>query len=258
MMARGSDRAKALAAKQKAEIKAEKLRKKHSKDPKDWGQIRQIRETYKITAEHDKPLPWILLGAGLGTFAVVFSIGFLLRSSLILWAATAVMAGILMAMLIFTSRAKKTAYKRFEGQAGSAEVALQMLPKAWSYTPVITATRNRNTVDVIHRALGPGGLILIGEGSPHALKAQLASEKRKHEQIAFGVAVQVVQMGNGAGQVPLDQLVKHLKKLPKQLTKSKITEVQSRLRALDAMRPKLPIPKGPINTKGAHQAMRGR
>ena len=257
-MARGSDRAKALAAKQKAEIKAEKLRKKHSKDPKDWGQIRQIRETYKITAEHDKPLPWILLGAGLGTFAVVFSIGFLLKSSLILWAATAVMAGILVAMLIFTRRAKSAAYKRFDGQAGSAEVALQMLPKAWSYTPVITATRNRNTVDVIHRALGPGGLILIGEGSPNALKAQLASEKRKHEQVAYGVTVQVIQMGKGAGQVPLDKLVNYLKKLPKQLSKAKVAEVQSRLRALDAMRPKLPIPKGPINTKGAHQAMRGR
>ena len=31
-----------------------------------------------------------------------------------------------------------------------------------------------------------------------------------------------------------------------------------RLRALDAMRPKAPIPKGPINMKGARSAMRGR
>lgn len=252
-----SERAKELAAKQKAQLKAEKLRKKNSTDPRDWGQIRQIRETYKVTAQHDKQLPWILLGAGGGAFLVVLVIGFLLGHP-ILWGITGVMTGLLVAMLIFVQRAKKAAYKRYEGQAGSAEVALQMLPKQWSYTAAIAASRNRDSIDVIHRAIGPGGLVLIGEGDARALKAQLASEKRKHEQVAYGVSVQVVQMGDGEGQVPLDQLLKHLKKLPKQLTPAKITEVQTRLKALDAMRPKLPIPKGPISTKGARSAMRGR
>lgn len=252
-----SEKAKELAARQKAEAKAEKLRRKNSTNPQDWGRLRQVRESYKVTAQFDKPLPWILLGAGLGTFAVVLIIGFVLDSP-ILWGIVGLMAGVLVAMLIFVQRAKRAAYKRYEGQAGSAEVALQMLPKKWSYTPVITATRNRDSVDVIHRAIGPGGLLLIGEGDAKALKAQLASEKRKHEQVAFGVQVQTIQMGKGAGQVPLEKLVDHIKKLPNQLSPAKITEVQSRLRALDAMRPKLPIPKGPMNTKGARQAMRGR
>ena len=252
-----SEKAKELAARQKAEARAEKLRKKNSTDPADWGQLRQIRESYKVTAQHDKPLPWILLGAGLGTAAVFVVIG-LFVPPWWMWLITGLMAGLLVAMLIFVRRAKGAAYKRYEGQAGSAEVALQMLPKKWSYTPVITATRNRNSVDVIHRAIGPGGLILIGEGDAKALKAQLASEKRKHEQVSYGVVVQVVQMGKGAGQVPLDKLVDHIKKLPKQLSPAKVVEVQARLRALDAMRPKLPIPKGPLSTKGSRQAMRGR
>lgn len=252
-----SEKAKELAARQKAEARAEKLRRKNSTDPADWGQLRQIRESYKVTAQHDKPLPWILLGAGLGTAAVFVVIG-LFVPPWWMWLITGLMAGLLVAMLIFVRRAKGAAYKRYEGQAGSAEVALQMLPKKWSYTPVITATRNRNSVDVIHRAIGPGGLILIGEGDAKALKAQLASEKRKHEQVSYGVVVQVVQMGKGAGQVPLDKLVDHIKKLPKQLSPAKVVEVQARLRALDAMRPKLPIPKGPLSTKGSRQAMRGR
>ncbi|TRY19099.1 DUF4191 domain-containing protein [Tessaracoccus rhinocerotis] len=252
-----SEKAKELAARQKAEARAEKLRRKNSTDPADWGQLRQIRESYKVTAQHDKPLPWILLGAGLGTAAVFVVIG-LFVPPWWMWLVTGLMAGLLVAMLIFVRRAKGAAYKRYEGQAGSAEVALQMLPKKWSYTPVITATRNRNSVDVIHRAIGPGGLILIGEGDAKALKAQLASEKRKHEQVSYGVVVQVVQMGKGAGQVPLDKLVDHIKKLPKQLSPAKVVEVQARLRALDAMRPKLPIPKGPLSTKGSRQAMRGR
>ena len=39
-----SEKAKALAAQQKQERKAEKLRKKNSDDPRDWGRVRQIIE----------------------------------------------------------------------------------------------------------------------------------------------------------------------------------------------------------------------
>lgn len=251
------ERAKALAAKQKAEAKAEKLRRKNSTNPQDWGRMRQLRETYRITAENDKKLPWLLLAAGLGVLIVFVIVGILLNSPL-LWAIVGVSAGLLAAMIVFVRRARTAMYSRYAGQPGSAEVALQMLGKKWVYEAVITAARNRNSVDVIHRALGPGGLFLIGEGDARALKAMLASEKRKHEQVAYGVTVDIVHVGSGEGEVPLDQLEKHLKKAPKKLTPAKVTEVQSRLRALDAMRPKLPIPKGHISMKGARQAMRGR
>ena len=76
-----SEKAKALAAKQKAELRAEKARRKNSTDPADWGRWRQFAETYKITAQYDKPLPWILLGAGLGVFAILLIVGFLLTSA---------------------------------------------------------------------------------------------------------------------------------------------------------------------------------
>lgn len=251
------ERAKALAAKQKAEAKAEKLRRKNSTNPQDWGRMRQLRETYRITAENDKKLPWLLLAAGLGVLIVFVIVGILLNSPL-LWAIVGVSAGLLAAMIVFVRRARTAMYSRYAGQPGSAEVALQMLGKKWVYEAVITAARNRNSVDVIHRALGPGGLFLIGEGDARALKAMLASEKRKHEQVAYGVTVDIVHVGSGEGEVPLDQLEKPLKKAPKKLTPAKVTEVQSRLRALDAMRPKLPIPKGHISMKGARQAMRGR
>ncbi len=252
-----SERAKALAAKQKAEAKAEKLRKKQSNDPKDWGYFRQIKETYKITAQFDKALPWWLGGAFVGSIVVFLVLGFVLRSPII-WGLLGVSVGLLLASLILLQRAKRAAYKRYEGQAGSAEVALGMLNKKWIASPAIAATRNRNSADVVHRALGPGGLILIGEGSPKHLKPLLASEKRRHEQVAYGVDVIVIQMGKGGGQVPLDKLAAHIQKLPKKLSKAKIAEVETRLKALDAMRPTMPIPKGPISMKGAHRAMRGR
>lgn len=249
-----SERAKAFEAKQKAEMRAEKERKKNSTNPADWGRWRQLVETYKITHEHDKALPWLMVAGFVLPLALLVVIGFLLDQPLI-WGLVGISAGLLGAMAIFAWRARRAIYVRYEGQAGSGEVALQMLPKKWVSDPVITVTKN---MDAVHRTLGPGGLILIGEGDPGRLKPLLQSEKRKHEQVAFGVEVKVIQMGKGAGQVPLDQLANHIKKLPKVLSTSKINEVRQRLRALDAMRPKAPIPKGPINTKGARAAMRGR
>ena len=166
----------------------------------------------------------------------------------------------LVAMIILVQRTKKATYKRHMGQAGSAEVALSFLPKQWVSTPVIAATRQR---DAIHRTLGPGGLVLIGEGEPGRLKPLLVSEVRKHERVAYGVKVTTLVMGDKPGQVPLDKLADHIRKLPKTLQPNQVTDVKLRLRALDAVRPPIPMPKGPMPTnprqvKGAKQAMRGR
>ncbi len=261
MMARG-ERAKELAQKQKEQRRAEKLRRKNSTDPADWGQIRQIKESYKLTKQHDPKLPWILLGVGSIPFVLLLLLGFWLNSP-ILWGILGVMTGLLVAMLVFVRRVKRAAYARYDGQVGSAELAMGMLGKKWHYTSVVAATRNRDSADVVHRVIGPGGLILIGEGESRNLKTLLASEKRKHEQVAYGVNVTTMVVGKGAGQVPLDKLAEEIKKLPKALTETKIAEVQVRLKALDAMRPKVPLPKGPMPTgkggmKGARQAMRGR
>src|SRR4029450_5541401 len=111
-----------------------------------------------------------------------------------------VMIGILAMMFMLVRRAKAATYKRYAGQAGSAEVALQMLPKKWVSTPAIAANRNQ---DVIHRTLGPGGLVLIGEGEPGRVRQLLASEMRKHERVAYGVTVTTVSMGDKEGQVPV-------------------------------------------------------
>ena len=249
-----SERAKALEAKQKADLAAEKARKKNSTNPADWGRWRQLVETYKVTAKNDKYLHVLTIAGFVVPFAILLILGFVLKSPVI-WGILGVSVGALGAMLIFAWRARQGVYTRFEGEAGSGEVALQMLPKQWISSPVIQATRS---LDVIHRTLGPGGLILIGEGEPTRLRPLLESEKRKHEQVAYGVDVLIIQMGDKEGQVPLKKLANHIKKLPKTLTPAKISEVNQRMRALDAMRPKAPIPKGPINTKGARSAMRGR
>jgi hypothetical protein len=135
-----------------------------------------------------------------------------------------------------------------------------MLPKKWVSTPGIAANRSR---DVVHRTLGPGGLVLIGEGESGRVRQLLASEVKKHERVAYGITVTTIVMGDKEGQVPLEKLADHIRKLPKALQPYQITDIKQRLRALDALRPPVPIPKGPMPTnprqvKGARQAMRGR
>lgn len=251
-----SEKAKALAAQQKAERKAEKLRKKNSDDPRDWGRIRQIIEAYKRTNEVDPQLKWWTVAAVAGPLVIFLALGLWLQPWW-LWLITGVMAALVLVLYVLTWRVKQANYKRYEGQAGSAEVAFQLLnKKKWSYELGIAATRQ---MDVVHRVIGRPGIVLVAEGNPARARALLATESKKHEQVAYGVAVTTVLVGRDQGQVPLDALQKHIEKLPNVLQPHQITEVKQRLRALDAMRPKIPVPRGPMPTmKGVNRAMRGR
>lgn len=236
--------------------KAEKIRRKNSTDPADMGRIRQIVQAYKITHEFDKPLPWLLLASFLVPLIVLGVIGYFAHM-LVWFLILGIMVGMLAAMLMLIRRTKKATFARYAGQAGSAEVALSMLPKTWISAPVITLNRQQ---DVVHRAVGPGGIVLVGEGEAGRVRQLLASEQKKHEKVAYGVKVSTVVMGDKPSQVPLNRLTEHIKKMPKVLEAHQVTDVNSRLKALDAVRPKVPVPRGPMptNVRGARQAMRGR
>ncbi len=252
-----SDKAKALAAKQKAQMKAEKQRRKNSTDPKDWGQVKQVVEAYKATARIDNKLnPYLGLGA-LATILVIAGFGIWFKVAWWAWVPLALMTALTVGMFILTRRAKKATFTQYAGQPGSAEIGLQHLnKKKYTYDVAITATRQ---LDIIHRVVGPCGVVLIGEGQPGRVQPLLASEAKKHEQVAYGTKVTTLVLGDGSNQVKLPDLQKTIQKLPKTMETYQIAEVRQRLKALDAVRPKAPIPKGPTPTmKGINRAMRGR
>ena len=252
-----SERAKELAAKQKAQRKAEKLRKKNSDNPKDWGRMRQFSEVYKQTRKVDPKLDLYVFGAAAGVAIVVVVVGLLTRAAWWAWLPAALMLALLVGMLVLTNRAKKGAFTRYAGQPGSAEVALSMLNnKKYKYTLAVAATRQ---MDLVHRVVGPGGIVLVGEGHAAGVRPLLNQEVKKHEQVAYGVVVSTLVVGDGPNQVKLADLQKRIEKMPKVLPPHKIAEVQQRLRALDAVRPKVPLPRGPMPMiKGVNRAMRGR
>lgn len=252
--------AKEAQAAAKAAKKAEKLRRKNSTDPRDMGRFKQILLTYKMTAEYDKSIHLLTAAVFLVPLAVAIVLGLVLKAAIFSWIMfilTAVMTGFLLAMLLLINRTKKATYKRYAGEVGSAEVALQMLNKKWVHDPVVAATKHK---DVVHRAVGPGGIVLVSEGDPNRAKQLLATEQRKHEKVINNVVITTLQMGDKDGQIPLAKLERTVKKLPKVLQPHQVTDVRNRLRAMDAVRPKVPIPRGPIptNLKGARKGMRGR
>ena len=257
--ARGTGATAVGRAGKRAARKAERARRKASTDPADMGRFRQIGRAYQLTHEHDRALPFVLLAAFLLPLALGILVGVLTDHPIYL-TLLSLMVGLLLAMIMLVQRTKKATFRRYAGQAGSAQVALQMLPKQWVSTPGIAATRQR---DAIHRTVGPGGLVLIGEGEPGRVRQLLAGEVKKHERVAYGVKVTTIVMGGQEGQVPMAKLADHIKKLPKTLQPHQVTDVRQRLRALDAVRPPVPIPRGPMPTnprqiKGARQATRGR
>ena len=208
--------------------------------PAKQGRVAQIRSAYTMTRKVDPMVGWVTIAAALLVFAVVLAVGYLIGHPVYL-GIMGVLAGFLVATIVFGKRAEKAAFSQVDGQPGAAAAALNMLRRGWSVTPAVAVTRNQ---DIVHRAVGRPGVVLIGEGVPSRVQALLVTEKKKVARYVPDVPVYDVQAGNGDGQVPLRKLNNHLMKLPRNLTTTQVSEVNRRLKALGTMN--LPIPKGPM------------
>jgi uncharacterized protein DUF4191 len=205
------------------------------------GRVAQIRAAYTMTRKVDPLVGWVTAAAGFGVLAVAVAIGILIGHPVYV-AIVGVMLAVLGATIVFGRRAEKAAFSQVEGQPGAAAAALNMLRKGWTVTPAVAVTRNQ---EIVHRAVGRAGVVLVGEGSsPNRIAALLSTEKKKVARFVPDVPVYDVQAGNETGQVPLRKLNNHLMKLPRNLKPDQVSEVNRRLKALGTMN--LPIPKGPM------------
>jgi len=225
------------------------------------GRLGQMRQAYQITKRSDRNIGLILLLTFLVVGGVFGVLGYLLFGNgtigLIVTIVFALLTGVLGVLIVFGRRAEKAAYAQVEGQRGAAAGALQMLRRGWEVKPAVAFNKNQ---DVIHRVVGRPGIVLVGEGNPNAVRGLIAAEVKKHARVG-GETVPVIGIivGRGTNEVPLTKLVKHVQKLPKKIKAGQMTDVIYKLKALDAMRPAAPMPRGPVPTsmKGSRKAMRG-
>lgn len=251
-----------MAKKDKKDTKAEKAKKAADpNDPASMNRRQQMVETYRMTRRADPAVRWwlpgsFLLAGGVGGY-LVYLIPPQGTFGLVMAVISGIMIGLLVAMILFGRRAQKAAYRQMEGQLGGGARALSMLRRGWKTEEMVGFNKQQ---DMVHRVVGPPGIVLVGEGNPNRLKQLMAGERRKHERVVDGVPVHEVQVGNGEGQVPLPRLVKHVRKLGRNVKPAEMTDILHRLKALDAQRPKVPMPHGPVptNMKGMRQNLRGR
>jgi hypothetical protein len=225
------------------------------------GRIRQMRQAYKITKRTDKNiglilLLWLLLVGGVVAVAALFFFG-TGTSGIIFASLFGLLSGLLAVLIVFGRRAERAAYSQVEGQPGAAAGALQMLKRGWNVKPAIAFTKNQ---DVVHRVVGRPGIILVGEGNPHRVRGLLGAERKKHLRIGGEeIPIHELVVGNGDGEVKLTKLNKHIQKMKKNIKPGDQTALMNKLKALDAMRPAAPMPRGPMPTsmKGARKMMKG-
>jgi hypothetical protein len=226
--------------------------------PEKQGRLKQIFQVYRMTKESDRRIGPLLLGVFLLAAVIGFALFYLvLPGSWIFALVLALLIGVLATLIVFGRRAQKAQYAQVEGQPGAAAAVLGQLRRGWKVEPGVAFNRNQ---DLVHRVVGPPGIVLVGEGNPQRLKGLLATERRKHERVARDTPIHEVVAGEGPGAVPIPKLTRHVTKLGRDLKPADMTDVLQRLKALDATRSNIPIPKGPVPTsmKGARGNTRGR
>jgi hypothetical protein len=232
-------------------------------EPEKSGRIQQFRQTYQLTKKTDRWIGLWLIGAFLLVGGLGFAVFYLLLPSngwlgMVMAVVGALLFGTLASLIIFGRRAQRSAYAQMEGQRGAAGAALRMLRRGWKTREEPVAITKQ--MDVVYRVVGPPGIVLIGEGNHSRLRQLMATERRKHERVASETPIREVICGNGEGEVPLPKLVRHIQKLGRDVKPGEMTDILNRLKALDAQRSAIPIPKGPVPTsmKGMRGNMRGR
>ena len=212
-------------------------------DPASMGRIKQLRIAAGMIRQSNRwALPIVAL-VGVGILAVCLVIG-LATGLIVAFAPLGVLGGLLGAMITFGRFAQSAQYSAIEGQPGAAAAILQTMRGGWTVTPAVAANRN---LDVVHRAVGKPGVVLVGEGSPSRLPSLLAAEKKRISRVAYDVPIYDMQVGNEEGQVPVRQLQRKIMRLPRNLKGQAVAELNFRLKALPAS---LQAPRGPMPKSG--------
>ena len=212
------------------------------------GFFSQLRTLFTFTRRAFPWLPYVLIGILVVGAAVGVGIGFLVQPvvwwSVLLWAITGLMAGILAAMMTMTRLSTKAMYRQIDGMPGATgHVISTSLGRRWQASEMPVGI-NPKTQEAVYRAIGRGGVVIVGEGARGRLTRLVGDERSKIKRVASGVPITVLYVGHGDDEVPIAKLAPTIKKLPKAIDRATMAAVIKRVDSVSQSLASLPIPKG--------------
>ncbi len=215
---------------------------------KSPGFFSQLKSLFQFTREVYPWLPWLQIALLVAGILVGLIVGYLIPQfqvwTVVLWGVTGLLLGILGALITMTRLSTKAMYIKIDGMPGAAGHVLSTgLGRKWqaSDTPVGI---NPKTQEAVYRAIGRGGIVIVGEGARGRLTRLVNEERTKAQRVAHGVPVNVFYVGHGDGEVAIADLTKTVKKLPKAIDKTTMAAVIRRVDSVSQSLSSLPIPKG--------------
>ena len=217
--------------------------------------FKQFIQVFQMTRKADPNAVWLMALVFLAVTGVSLLVGFLLEN----WVTGLLIGiplGLLGAVFILSRRAERAAFGQIEGQPGAAGAALSTLRRGWVVEEQPVAV-NPRTNDVVFRAIGRPGVVLVTEGPSVRVRQLVEDERKRLSRILPNVTIHVIETGRDEGQTPLRGVAKAMQKLKPELTKVEVAAVSKRIASLG---PRLPIPKGidPRRVRPDRRAMRGR
>lgn len=228
--------------------------KKNKPKKKRWWSY--LADAYRVSKNIYPWTLWALLGA-LVLGILVGVLGGLATRLWWVWIPLGIFMGVTFALLVLTQLVRRASYAQIDGMPGAAAAVLGQIKRGWviEQEPVRFNARSQ---DMLFRAIGRPGIVLISEGPTERVNKLITDEKKAIKRAAPSVPITVIKVGNAEGQTPLIKLERHLKKLPKVISHQEVAAVTARMKAVKTNA--LPIPKGidPFNARPDRRAMRGR
>ena len=216
------------------------------KAQKEPGRLKQMFQVFQMTTRYDKSALWLLIVAFVVPILAGIGLGLLFSGDniigLILYIVAGVLGGLLLFLIVLDRRAERAAYSQIAGQPGAVGAVLKSsLRRGWtaSEMPVTVSPR---TQDAVYRAVGRGGVALIGEGPQSRTRPMLEEQRKAVARILPNVPIHLVYVGPDADSVVLHKLPSTLGKFKSVLRKPEVLAVSNRLNSLG--KNGLPIPKG--------------
>lgn len=218
-----------------------------------------LADAYRVTKRTYPWVGWVLALIVVLALAVSIAVCVALKLSIVStvgWVIVGVTAAFFVDTMVLTRLLTNATYQQMNGVKGAVNWVLGQIKRGWSVESEPIAMTKKQ--DLVWRMVGRPGIVLISEGPAGRVRTLLEDAERKCRRVAQSVPVHAIQVGDGEGQVPLKDLMKTVKRLPKAIAKDEVPIVAKRLDSMRARGQNMPRGVDPARAKINRRMFRGQ